>query len=268
MNPFQYLRAGSVAEAAQFRAQHPEARFLAGGMSLLPMMKQGLSAPTHLIDVTRIGELHGISTADDRLIIGGATTHHAVAASARVRDVLPSLAALARLIGDPAVRNRGTLGGAVVHGDPAADYPAAVVGLGAEIETQKRRIPAGEFFQGLYTTALELDEIVLRIHFPRASRAHYEKWRHPVSGYAMAGVFVACVGSAVRVAITGLAGCAFRWEEAERALGRYFGVAAVQDLTLCDEEITEDLHASAAYRAELARTLLKRAVRTLGGPES
>jgi len=263
VNPFTYVRPETVAQAAQARMQHPDARYLSGGMSLLPMMKQGLSAPTHLIDLTRIEALHGIEVSGDRLVIGAATSHHDVAHSDLVRRILPTLAATAGVIGDPQVRNRGTLGGSIAHADPVADYPAAALALDALIETQRRRIDASDFFQGLFTTALEEDEIVVRVHFRQPRGAHYQSFRHPGSGFAMAGVFVARFDDGVRVAVTGAADRAFRWADAEQALSARFEAAAVTGLAVPSDALIDDLHASAAYRAELARIMLERAIHAM-----
>ena len=263
MNPFTYLRPETVAQAAQARMQHPDARYLSGGMSLLPMMKQGLSTPTHLIDLTRIEALQGIDSVGDRLVIGAATSHRDVAHSGLVRRILPALAATAGVIGDPQVRNRGTLGGAIAHADPVADYPAAALALDALIETQRRRIDASGFFQGLFTTALEEDEIVVRVRFRQPHAAHYESFRHPGSGFAMAGVFVARFDDGVRVAVTGAADCPFRWAEAEQALSIRFDAAAVAGLAVPTDALIDDLHASAGYRAQLVRIMLGRAIHTM-----
>lgn len=263
MNPFTYVRPSSIAEAVRLLAEYPDARFLSGGMSLLPMMKQGLAAPSHLIDVTRLHEMQGIAMDGERLAIGAATTHHAVATSPLVREMLPSLAATAGMIADPQVRNRGTLGGALAHSDPAADYPAATLALNAEIETTRRRISADGFFQGLLTTALEPDELLLRVRFRRPLLARYQKFRHPSSGYAMAGVFVARHADQVRVGVTGAAASAFRWTEAEAVLARRFSAAAVHGLQPDLETMIEDLHAGAAYRANLVRVMLQRALQSM-----
>jgi len=263
VNPFTYLRPATVVQAAQLRMQHPDARYLSGGMSLLPMMKQGLSAPTHLIDLVRIAELHGIDSVGDRLVIGAATLHRDVAQSDLVRRILPALAATAGIIGDPQIRNRGTLGGAVAHADPASDYPGAALALDALVETQRRRIAASDFFRGLFTTALDEDEIVVRVQFRRPRAAHYQSFRHPGSGFAMAGVFVARFDDGLRVAVTGAADCPFRWTDAEQALSARFETAAVAGLVLPADALIDDLHASAAYRAELARIMLGRALHAM-----
>lgn len=265
MDPFTYLRPTSADEAVRLLARHPEARFLSGGMSLLPMMKQGLSAPTHLIDVARLPEMHGIAVDGDRLVVGAATTHHAIATSTLVRATIPALAAAAAQIADPQVRHRGTLGGSLAHCDPAADHPAAALALDAEIDTPRRAIAAQHFFQGLFTTALEPDELIVRVRFRMPRQAHYEKFRHPGSGYALSGVFVARHAGHVRVAVTGAAASAFRWAEAEAALSQRFDPAAVRGLQPDPDTLIEDLHASAAYRANLVRVMLERALVALIG---
>ncbi len=263
MDPFSYFRPDTVATALRLRTAHPDARFLSGGMSLLPMMKLGLAMPTHLIDVARLPELHGIGLEDEQLAIGAATTHHMLASAPLVRQTLPALAAAAGLVADPQVRNRGTLGGALAHADPAADYPAAALALSAEFETSSRRIAADDFFQGIFTTALEPDEMLLRVRFQRPLQAHYEKFRHPSSGFAMAGVFVARYPDQVRVGVTGAAAYAFRWANAEARLSRRFDVAAVRDLQPDRDAMLEDLHASAAYRANLVHVMLERALHAM-----
>lgn len=263
MDPLSYLRPASVSDATRLLSAHPEARFLSGGMSLLPMMKQGLSAPTHLVDVTRLPETHGIAIEGDRLVVGAASTHRELAQSALVRQTVPALAQLAGQIADPQVRNRGTLGGSLAHADPAADHPAAALGLAAEIETPRRRIAADDFFLGLFSTALEPDELLLRVRFRRPGQAHYEKFRHPGSGYAMVGIFIARFATHVRVAVTGAAASAFRWSEAEAALQQRFSPESIRGLTPEHGKMIEDLHAGAAYRANLARVMLERAVRTM-----
>ena len=263
MYEFSYLKAKSLSEAVEFIAANPEAKLLAGGMTLLPTLKQRLARPSHLLDIAGLPELAGIAVKDGRLSLGAATRHHEIAASAAVRQALPALAYLANQIGDPQVRNRGTLGGSVANNDPAADYPAAVLALDATIVTTRREIGAGDFFQGMFATALEADEIIVRLSFPVPRRAAYEKFPHPASGYAMAGVFVAETKTGVRVAVTGAGPGVFRWSEAESALAANLSAAALDKLTLDPATMNEDIHATREYRANLARVMAQRAVRKL-----
>ena len=263
MFEFVYVKPKSVAEASSFIAGQSDAKLLAGGMTLIPTLKQRLAQPTHLVDIGGLPELAGIEVRDGKLAIGAATRHYDVATSEVVKQALPALAALAGVIGDPQVRNRGTLGGSIANNDPAADYPAAVLALGATVVTTKREIPADEFFQGMFTTALEEGEIVTRIIFPIPKRAAYEKFAHPASGYAMAGVFIAETKNGVRVAVTGAGPGVFRWSEAETALGKNMAVAALDGLTLKADDMNEDFHATREYRANLGKVMAKRALQKL-----
>lgn len=265
MYPFAYVKAGSLGEVTAFLKSNPDARPLAGGMTLLPTLKARLAQPSHLVDVNGLRELAGIDVAGDTVTIGAGTRHAEVARSDALREAIPALAALAKGIGDPAVRNRGTLGGSVANNDPAADYPAAVLGLGATVVTDRREIPADEFFQGMFTTALEPDELVVKIRFTIPQRAAYEKFPHPASGYAMTGVFVAQTAAGVRVAVTGAGPGVFRWGEAEAALGRSFNGDAVAKLRMKPDDMNEDIHGSREYRANLVNVMTKRAVAQLVG---
>jgi carbon-monoxide dehydrogenase medium subunit len=264
MYQFDYVKAKSLKDAGRLLASHGEAKLLAGGMTLIPTLKQRLARPSHLVDITQLAELQGIKLKAGRLEIGAATRHHQVAASAVVRRAIPALAQLAGVIGDPQVRNRGTLGGSVANNDPAADYPAAVLGLGATIVTTRREIAADDFFQGMFATALKEGEVIVRMVFPVPKRAAYGKFPHPASGYAMAGVFVARTGDGVRVAVTGAAPGVFRWKQAEAALARNPKAAALEGVALDASDFNSDIHADAAYRANLVRVMAKRAVAKLG----
>jgi carbon-monoxide dehydrogenase medium subunit len=264
MYQFDYVKAKSLKDAGRLLASHGEAKLLAGGMTLIPTLKQRLARPSHLVDITQLAELQGIKLKAGRLEIGAATRHHQVAASAVVRKAIPALAQLAGVIGDPQVRNRGTLGGSVANNDPAADYPAAVLGLGATIVTTQREIAADDFFQGMFATALKEGEVIVRMVFPVPKRAAYGKFPHPASGYAMAGVFVARTGDGVRVAVTGAAPGVFRWKQAEAALARNPKAAALEGVALDASDFNSDIHADAAYRANLVRVMAKRAVAKLG----
>ncbi|MBU6272295.1 MAG: xanthine dehydrogenase family protein subunit M [Betaproteobacteria bacterium] len=263
MYPFSYQRATGLAQALAGLKADPQARLLAGGMTLLPSMKHRLAAPSTLIDIGRLDELRGIARDHDALSVGAGTRHGEIAADATVRASLPALADLAGRIGDPQVRARGTLGGSIANNDPAADYPAAVLGCRAVVVTDRRGIPADEFFQGMFTTALEPDEIITAVRFGCPRRAAYAKFPHPASGYAMTGVFVAEFDDEVRVAVTGAGPGVFRWQAAEAALARDLSAAAVGSLSLSPEGLNADLHAPAQYRAHLVTLMTQRAVAAL-----
>ncbi|HET9403967.1 MAG TPA: xanthine dehydrogenase family protein subunit M [Burkholderiales bacterium] len=265
MYALNYVKAKSVKEAAAFLASHPEAKLLSGGMTLLPTLKQRLARPSHLVDIGDLAELRRIEAKGGRLVIGAGAKHHEVATSAVVKKAIPALAGLASAIGDPQVRNRGTIGGSVANNDPAADYPAAVLGLNATVVTTKRQIAADQYFQGLFTTALEEGEIVVRVEFPLPKRAAYSKFHHPASGYAMAGVFIAQTAEGVRVAVTGAGPGVFRWKEAEAALAKGLKPAALEGVKLDSREFNSDIHADRDYRANLVRVMAKRALAKLSG---
>src|SRR5258708_241517 len=203
MYSFEYSRAKSVAEAAKAATSDDEAKILAGGMTLVPTLKQRLAKPSVLIDLNGIAELSGIKREGNGLVIGAMTRHAAVADSAEVKSVIPGLAALAEMIGDPAVRNRGTIGGSIANHDPAADYPAACLALGATVITDKRKIAADDFFTGMFSTALDEGEIITAVSFPKPDKSGYAKFRNPASRYAIVGVYVAKTGNDVKVAVTG-----------------------------------------------------------------
>ncbi len=263
MFAFQYRKAKSLKEAIDFLAKDGEAKPLSGGMTLIPTLKARLANPTQLIDINGISELSGIEVKDGALIIGAATRHQQVASSKVVRDALPALADLASHIGDPQVRNRGTLGGSVANNDPVADYPSAVLGLNAKVITNKREIAAEDFFQGMFATALEPGELIVRIAFPLPKKAAYAKFPHPASGYAMAGVFIAQTASGIRVAVTGAGPGVFRWTEAEQALTKSMSAAALEKLTLAADDLNEDIHGTREYRAQLAKVMAIRAAAAL-----
>jgi carbon-monoxide dehydrogenase medium subunit len=263
MYALNYVRPKSLAEVERLLAAQPEAKLLAGGMTLIPTLKQRLAKPSHLLDISRLAELRGIRSAKGVLEIGAGTKHWEVAGSATVKRAIPALAELAGLIGDPQVRNLGTLGGSLANNDPAADYPAAVLALGATIRTNRREIAAEDFFQGMFATALEEGEIIVRVAFPVPRRAAYAKFPHPASGYAMAGVFIAQGGGGVRVAVTGAGPGVFRWKEAEAALAKSFKPAAIEEAALDPQGLNEDIHATREYRANLVRVMAKRALAKL-----
>ena len=237
-----------------------DARYLAGGQSLLPAMKLGLAAPSDLIDLALLPGASAITGDGSTLRIGAMTPHAAVAASAEVRRRLPALAALADGIGDPAVRTRGTLGGSLAQNDPAACDPAAVLGLGATVHTDRRQIAADHFFKGLYETALEPGELITAVSFPIPQRAAYVKFKQPASRFALVGVFVSQGPQGVRVAVTGAGPCAFRVAAFEAALAKDWSAKALDGLAVPADGLNTDLHASAAYRAHLVGVLARRAV--------
>lgn len=263
MYPFEYVKATSLKQAGALLAANPEAKLLAGGMTLIPTLKTRLARPTHLIDIGGLAELAAIKVRKGVLTIGAGATHHAVATSPVVKRAVPALAKLAAVIGDPQVRNCGTIGGSVANNDPAADYPAAVLGLGATVATTRREIAADDYFQGMFATALEEGEIITRIAFPVTKRAAYAKFPHPASGYAMTGVFIAETAAGVRVAVTGAGPGVFRWSEAEAALRENMDAAAIEGLTVAADDLNEDIHATRDYRANLVKVMAKRAVAAL-----
>ena len=260
MYSFNYHRPSSVADALALLAAHEHAKSLAGAMTYLPTLKQRLAQPSDLIDLGAIAELKGIKEEAGGVTIGAMTRHADVASSAVVKRLIPALAALAELIGDPQVRNRGTIGGSISNNDPAADYPGALLALGATVRTNKREIAADAFFTGMFETALERDEIVTAVHFPKPERAAYVKFPNPASRYSMAGVFVARTGGGVRVAVTGAGPTAFRWVDAENALAKDFSAKALDGLKVAADGLNADIHASAEYRAHLVTVMAKRAV--------
>ena len=265
MYSFEYIKPRSLDDAAKFIKANADAKPLAGGMTLLPTLKARLAQPSHLVDISTLEELRGIEVKDGVLAIGAGTKHQEVETSSRVREAIPALAYLAGRIGDPQVRNQGTIGGSLANNDPAADYPAAVLALNAKIVTNAREISADDFFQGLFTTALEPGELIVRIVFPIPKRAAYEKFPHPASGYAMTGVFVAETASGMRVAVTGAGPGVFRWKEAEAALAKKVAVDAVESLRMRPDDLNQDIHATREYRANLVNVLTKRAVARLAG---
>jgi aerobic carbon-monoxide dehydrogenase medium subunit len=260
MHAFTYHRPTDAKEAVSLAGTHTEGKFLAGGQSLVQAMKLRLSAPSDLIDLGNVSELTGIRASGNAIEIGAMARHAEVAASAEVKKALAALADLAGMIGDPQVRHMGTLGGSLANSDPAADYPAAVLGLGATVITDRRRIAADDFFKGLYETALEPGELITAVSFPVAKRAAYTKFKNPASRFAIVGVFVADFGKAVRLAVTGAGPCAFRVPEMEQALGSKFAPESVAGVKLAHEGLNNDLHASPEYRAHLVSVMAKRAV--------
>lgn len=260
MYDFGYHRPASIADVAGLLASKGEAKIVAGGMTLIPTLKQRLAQPSDLIDLGGIADLKGVKLEGGGITIGAMTTHADVHRSPDVQKTIPALVQLAGGIGDPQVRNRGTIGGSVANSDPAADYPAAVLGLGATIRTNKREIKADDFFKGMFETALQDGEIITAIHFPKPEKAGYSKFANPASRYAIVGVLVAKTGGGVRVAVTGAGPCAYRCKELENALGASFTPDAAKAVKLSPDGLNSDLHATAAYRAHLVSVMASRAV--------
>ncbi len=264
MYEFSYHKSDSVADAVDAMHKAEDGKFVAGGQTMLPTMKHRLASPSDVIDLGGITEMSGITLAGDSVTIGAMTTHAAVAASSDVQALIPALATLAGNIGDPAGRNRGTIGGSIANNDPAADYPAAVIALGATIITNTREIAADDFFTGMFETALAEDELITAVNFPKADVAAYLKFENPASRYAIVGVFVAKTGDAVRVAVTGATPCAHRGMRLEEALNADFSAAALDAVELPVEKMNADIHASAEYRAHLVKVMAQRAVVACG----
>ncbi len=265
MYNFTYHRASGLRQAQNLLGKLDDAKLLAGGMTLLPTMKQRLASPANIIDLDRVEGLSTIEAKGRSIVIGALARHADVANSATVREAIPALAALAGMIGDPAVRHRGTIGGSVANNDPNADYPAACLGLGATIITTKRKIPADDFFKGLFETALEPDEIITRVSFPVPKKAAYQKFRNQASRYALVGVFVAKRPSEIRVAVTGAgASGVFRVPAFEEALKKRFSPKSLEGLTVSPDGMASDIHGSAEYRAHLIGVLARRAVAAAG----
>ena len=260
MYEFTYHKPTSLDEIANLLAANEDAKLVAGGMTLVPTLKLRLARPSDLVDLAAITSLRGVTDAGDALVIGAMTRHGEVHNSPVVKAAIPALATMAGMIGDPAVRNRGTIGGSIANNDPAADYPAALVALGATVHTTKREIPAEQFFTGMFETALGPDEIVTAVRFPKPQAANYQKFRNPASRYAIVGVFVARTGSGVRVAVTGAGPSVFRVPAMEAALAKSFTADAIKDIAIPDAGLNSDIHASAEYRAHLVGVMARRAV--------
>jgi carbon-monoxide dehydrogenase medium subunit len=256
-----YHRASSVDDAVRLIGDADDGKFVSGGMTLIPAMKIRLAAPTDLVDLTRIPALKGVKVDGRNVRIGAGTIHADVAASKELAKACPALAGLAGMIGDPAVRHRGTIGGSIANNDPAADYPAALLALGATVVTNKREIPTEDFFTGLFETALEDGEMVTAVTFTAPEKAGYEKFRNPASRYAIVGVFVAKSAGGVRAAVTGAGeDGVFRSKEIEAALAGSLDPSALDGVTIPSAELMSDIHASADYRASLIKVMAKRAV--------
>lgn len=260
VHPFEYHAPGDLEEALRLARAADDGSYLAGGMTLLPALKQRLAQPTDLIDLSGIRSLSHMQRAGNAVTLGAMCTHAEVAAAPLVRDSIPALAALAGAIGDPQVRNRGTLGGAVANNDPAADYPAGLLALDATVITDRREIQAGTFFAGMFETALQPGELITGCRFDVPRCAAYAKFSHPASRYAIVGVFVARFAERIRVAVTGAAPCVYRVAEMEAALGERFDAQAIARTTVDARGLNEDPQATAAYRAHLVTVLAGRAV--------
>ena len=260
MYDFAYHRPKSLADAVSLLKGKPEGRVMSGGMTLIPTLKQRLAKPSDVVDLGGVKELAGIKVEGNNVVIGGMTRHADVATSAEVKGAIPALAYLAGHIGDPQVRNRGTMGGSVANNDPAADYPAAVVALNATVTTNTGKHTADSFFKGLFETALGEGELVTSISFPKAEKAAYMKFPNPASRYAMVGVFVAKTAGGVRVAVTGAGPSVFRVKAMEDALAKNFSSDAIKDIKIPADGLNSDIHGSAEYRAHLVGVMARRAV--------
>ncbi len=264
MYDFTYHRAASLDQAKAAFESAEDARYMAGGMTLLPTLKQRLAQPSDVIDLAGVPDMAGVRRDGDAVVIKALTTHAAVAASAAVADAIPALAQLAGRIGDPQVRNRGTLGGSIANADPAADYPAAVLGLGATVRTTARAIAGDDFFTAMFETALEDGELITEVAFPVPEAACYMKFPNPASRYAIVGVMVARTAGGVRVAVTGAGPSAFRATALEQALDANFSAQALDGVAVPADDLNADIHAGADYRAHLVSVMAKRAVAGCG----
>ena len=265
MYEFNYHRPGTLEAAAAALAAAADGQVLAGGQTLIPTLKQRLASPSDLVDLGGVAGLDGARREGGAVVVGAMTRHAEVASSPEVKDAIPALASLADGIGDPQVRNCGTIGGSIANADPAADYPAAVVGLGAEVRTDRRTIAGDDFFTGLFETALEDSEIIVSVRFPIPRRAAYVKFPNPASRYAIVGVMVAETGRGdVRVAVTGAGDRVFRVEAMETILAGNLRAGALQGMSFPSDGLNEDIHASAEYRAHLICVMAKRAVAAAG----
>lgn len=260
MYEFKYHRPGTVRQAANLLVKNEDAKVIAGGHTLIPVMKQRLASPPHLVDLSHIEGLNTIEMKGRSLVIGATAKHAEVAGSAIVGEAIPALASLAGGIGDPAVRHKGTIGGSLANNDPAADYPAAALGLGATIQTNERAIAADDYFKGMFETALKPGEIITSISFPVPERAGYAKFRNPASRYAIIGVFVAKTAQGVRVAVTGAGNGVFRVKAMEDALARSWSADALKGISVPASECNSDIHASSEYRAHLITVMAQRAL--------
>ncbi len=264
MYNFNYHQAKSVDDAAKLVTGAEDGKLMAGGMTLIPTLKMRLAKPSDVVDLGKIADLKGIKKDGNAIVIGAMTRHFDVANSDVVKSAIPGLAGLAAHIGDPAVRNRGTIGGSIANNDPAADYPGAVLALNATIITNKRKVAADDFFTGMFETALEPGEIITAVSFPIPEKSAYMKFPNPASRYAIVGVYVAKTGSNVRVGVTGAASVAFRQKDMEAALAKSFTPDAIKGIVQKQDNLNSDIHASAEYRAHLVNVMARRAVQAAG----
>ena len=264
MYNFNYHQAKSVDDATKLLTGVEEGKLMAGGMTLIPTLKQRLAKPSDIVDLGKIADLKGIKKDGNNIVIGAMTRHFDVANSDVVKSAIPALAHLAGHIGDPAVRNRGTIGGSIANNDPAADYPSSVLALNATIVTNKRKIAGDDFFKGLFETALEEGEIITAVSFPIPEKAAYMKFPNPASRYAIVGVFVSKTGGNVRVGVTGAGPVAYRQKDYEAALAKSFTPDAIKGIVQKDTGLNSDIHASAEYRAHLVNVMARRAVTAAG----
>jgi carbon-monoxide dehydrogenase medium subunit len=264
MYNFNYHQAKNVDDASKLVTGVEEGKLMAGGMTLIPTLKMRLAKPSDVVDLGKIADLKGIKKDGNNIVIGAMTRHFDVANSDVVKSAIPGLAGLAAHIGDPAVRNRGTIGGSIANNDPAADYPSAVVALNATIVTNKRKIAADEFFKGMFETALQDGEIITAVSFPIPEKSAYMKFPNPASRYAIVGVYVAKTGSAVRVAVTGAGPVVFHQKDMEAALSKSFTPDAIKGIAQKQDGLNADIHASAEYRAHLVNVMARRAVTAAG----
>ena len=260
MHAFQYHRPSSTKDASAAGSKGADVKYLAGGQSLVQAMKLRLASPSDLIDLGGLTDLKALKVEGSTVTVGAMVRHAEVAASTAVQKAIPALASLAGMIGDRQVRHMGTIGGSLANNDPAADYPAAVLGLGATVVTSKRKIEADKFFKGLYETALEPGELITAVAFPAPKRAAYMKFKNPASRFALVGVFVADFGNSVRVAVTGAGPSVFRQADMEKALAAKFAPESVAGIKVKADGLNNDLHASPEYRAHLVTVMAKRAV--------
>ncbi|MEO8559435.1 MAG: xanthine dehydrogenase family protein subunit M [Rhodospirillales bacterium] len=260
MYNFEYHKPKSLADAVAALKKASDGKLIAGGQTLIPTLKQRLAQPSDLIDLSGVAELRGIKVDGKTVTIGAMTKHGEVASSAEVEKAIPALHQMAKLIGDPQVRNLGTLGGSIANADPAADYPAAIIALNATIKTNERTINADDFFKGIFTTALKEGEVIVSVSFPAPDKAAYQKFRHPASRFALVGVFVAKSGNNVRVAVTGAGPSVFRVKAMEEALAKNWSPDAVANIKVPASGLNTDIHGGADYRAHLVTVMAKRAV--------
>ena len=258
MKNFNYKKASNTKEAIKLLSN--KGAFLAGGMTLLPAIKLRLAAYSDLVNIKKIKSLSGIKVSSKSIKIGSTTTHAEVSSSKEIKKTIPSLAVLAEGIGDPQVRNRGTIGGSIANNDPAADYPSACLALNATIHTNKRKIPADKFFKGMFETDLKKGELIESVEFEIPEKSAYEKFPNPASRYAVVGVFVSKLKKEIRVAITGAASCVFRSKDLEAALSNNFTSSSIDNVNISSDELNSDIHASAEYRAHIIKVMAKKAL--------